>query len=116
MSKKKIVERIASIVLAASNNELSVMQTASILQKMNISRSYSSNLLKKYTEFSIFKFIEQEKMYRLRLKISQDRKYTIENACIEFGICKQDHVIEKFKKKYIVTPGSYKKIHHKEVT
>lgn len=113
--QKKIVEKIARIILTASSNELSVMQTGTVLQKINFSRTYSSNLLKKYTKFSIYEFIEQEKMYRIRLKISENKNYTIENACSEFGICKQDHVIEKFKKKYIVTPGIYKKMHHERI-
>lgn len=107
-----VIESAVLSILLLSNRDLSQVTVYSVADSLGVSRGHLISLFKEYHDQSIHSIIEKEKMRRARRILESNTDITLFDVSEELGIGKVDHLISKFKKHHLVTPGKYKKIFH----
>jgi AraC-like DNA-binding protein len=107
MKHKKISERVVMYIMSRSLEELSELTCYQVAREFKINYCYLSSKFKKDTKISLFDFIEQEKIIRIRILLKTRNDLTVADLSKMFGLEKAEQFRERFKKYFFITPGKY---------
>jgi two-component system, response regulator YesN len=110
MKHQNISEQVVSYILSRDLKKLSQLTCYKIAQQFNINISYLSGKFKKDTNFSLFDFIEQEKIMRAKILLNTRNDLSIVEISKMFGLEKTDQFRNRFKKYFFITPGKYRRL------
>jgi AraC-like DNA-binding protein len=110
MKHQNISEQVVSYILSSDLEQLSQLTCYQIAERFNINISYLSWRFKKDTNFSLFDFIEQEKIIRAKVLIRTRKDLSIVEISKMFGLEKTDQFRDRFKKYFFITPGKYRRL------
>lgn len=104
-----ICEKIVMEIMASSLHELSQITRYGIAEKHGINVSHLSKKFLSDTGKTFLSFIDQEKMHRAKLLLEFFPEMTIDEISKLVGIAKTQQFRHKFKQRFHVTPGKYRR-------
>lgn len=99
---------VANIVDYIEANYASDLSLDSVADHFNISRSYLSRMLKKYTDKTFLGILVDARMHAAREMILENR-YKINEIAEKVGYNDFSYFVQSFKKHYGITPNEYRK-------
>jgi two-component system, response regulator YesN len=108
---ENVAEKVAEIVLGCNMKEISDISVDQIALKLGLNSSYLSRKFKEDTNYLLSDFLTEEKLRRAVVLLHTRQDLSIANISEMLGICKCEQFRKKFKKKYYLRPGQFRKIH-----